>query len=116
MAKSILNFFQESNNRKVVQACLNAGVQFAKVEKIMITEYLEKIFVFTGSLEKFNRNDSKVMVEKLGARVSGSVSSKTNFVVVGTNAGSKLKKALELGIPILSEDQFLDMMEKYEKQ
>ena len=116
MAKSILNFFQESNNRKVVQACLNAGVQFAKVEKIMNTEYLEKIFVFTGSLEKFNRNDSKVMVEKLGARVSGSVSSKTNFVVAGTNAGSKLKKALELGIPILSEDQFLDMMEKYEKQ
>ena len=110
IGESIVNFFQESNNRKVVQACLDAGVQFAIVEQIQESEYMGKTFVFTGSLDKFSREDAKVMVEKLGARASGSVSSKSNFVVAGASAGSKLEKARKLGISILTEDEFLHMM------
>jgi DNA ligase (NAD+) len=111
IGESIVNFFQESNNRKVVQACLDAGVQFAMVEQIQKSDYMGKTFVFTGSLEKFSREDAKFMVEKLGARASGSVSSKTDFVVAGASAGSKLEKARTLGISILTEDEFLYLME-----
>jgi DNA ligase (NAD+) len=112
MAESICNFFQESNNRKVIQACLDAGVHFSEVEQIQESEYTGKTFVFTGSLEKFNRNDAQSMVEKLGARASSSVSSKTDYVIAGASSGSKLEYARNLGISILSEDEFLRMMEE----
>ena len=111
MAKSILNFFQESNNIKVIHTCLDAGVQFAEVTQIQESEYTGKTFVFTGSLEKCSRQDAEFLVEKLGARASRSVSSKTDFVIAGTSAGYKLEQARELGISILSEDKFLKMME-----
>ena len=112
MAESIYNFFQEPNNKKVVQECLDLGVKFAEMEKIQKSDYMGKSFVFTGSLEKFSRKDAQSMVEKLGARASGSVSNKTDFVVTGASAGSKLEKARELEIPILSEEKFLEMMEE----
>ena len=112
MAKSIINFFHEKNNQKVIKACLNSGVYFSKVKKITKSIYTGKIFVFTGSLEEFSRNDAKEMVEKIGARASGSVSNKTDFLVAGPGAGSKLDKAKELDIPILSELKFLEMMKK----
>ena len=86
-----------------------------KVEQIKASEYTGKIFVFTGSLEKFSRKDSQSMVEKLGARSSGSVSTKTNYVVTGSGSGSKLEKARGLGISVLSEDEFLDMIEENEE-
>ena len=112
MAESLLNFFQKSNNIKVVQKCLDTGIQFSKVTQIQESKFTGNTFVFTGSLEKFSREDAKSMVEKLGARASGSVSSNTDFVIGGANAGSKLEKAQKLGIPILSEDEFLLMMKE----
>ena len=112
MAESIINFFHEDNNQKVIQACVDAGISFSKVEQIKESIYTGKIFVFTGSLEKFSRSDAKEMVEKIGARASGSVSSKTDFLVAGPGAGSKLDKAKELDIPILSEVDFLEMMKE----
>ena len=112
MAESILKFFQESNNRKVVQACLDAGVQFEIVKQILESKFMGKTFVFTGSLKKISREDAKYMVEKLGARASASVSSKTDFLVAGTGSGSKFKIAQKLGISILSEDDFLHLMEE----
>jgi DNA ligase (NAD+) len=66
-----------------------------------------KIFVFTGSLEKLNRRDAKELVQKLGGRSSSSISKNTDFVVAGSSAGAKLNKANELGIQIISEDEFL---------
>ena len=93
MAESIINFFQDDTNQKVITACLQAGVQFDEVEPIQESEFTGKTFVFTGSLEKFSRKDAQSMVEKLGARASGSVSSKTDYLVAGPGAGSKLKKA-----------------------
>ena len=112
MAESLLNFFLESNNRKVVQACLNAGVVFSEVKQFKQTNSTGKTFVFTGSLEKFSRKDAKSMVEKLGGRSNSSVSSKTDFVIAGNSSGAKLEKARKLGIPILSEDEFLQMLKE----
>jgi len=112
MAESIIDFFKDSSNRNVIQACLDLGIKFAKVEQIQESEFTGKTFVFTGNLEKFSRKDAQSMVEKLGARASGSVSSKTDYVVAGPGAGSKLKKAEELNIPIYSEDEFLELIGK----
>ena len=91
---------------------MDSGIKFAEVEKIQQSEFSGKTFVFTGSLEKFTRSDAQSMVEKLGARASGSVSSKTDYLVAGPGAGSKLKKAEELNITIYSEDEFLNLIGK----
>jgi DNA ligase (NAD+) len=112
MAESIVDFFKDTSNRNVIQACLDAGIQFEAVEQIQKSEFTGKTFVFTGSLEKFSRKEAQYMVEKLGARASGSVSSKTDFLIAGPGAGSKLKKAEELNIPVYSEDDFLDLISK----
>ncbi len=115
MAESIVKFFADTSNQRIVHTCMDFGIQFEKVEQIQKSVYTGKTFVFTGSLEKFTRQDARAMVEKLGARAGGSVSSKTDFVIVGKSAGSKLESAQKLGIPILSEDKFLEMMGKNEK-
>ena len=112
MAESIVNFFTDTSNQRVIQVCMNSGIQFAEVEQIQESQFTGKTFVFTGSLEKFSREDAKSMVEKLGARASGSVSSKTDFLIAGPGAGSKLKKAEELNISIMTEDEFLDLIDE----
>ena len=112
MAESIVDFFADRSNQRVVQACMDSGIKFAEVEKIQQSEFSGKTFVFTGSLEKFTRSDAQSMVEKLGARASGSVSNNTDYLVAGPGAGSKLKKAEELNVTIYSEDEFLNLIEK----
>jgi len=112
MAESIVNFFSDTSNQRVVQECMKSGIQFAAVEKIKESKFSGKTFVFTGSLEKFTRSDAQSMVEKLGARASGSVSSNTDYLVAGPGAGSKLKKAEELNVTIYSEDEFLNLIGK----
>ena len=67
-------------------------------------------FVLTGSLEKFTRDEASAMIEERGGKAAGSVSKKTSYVVAGEAAGSKLRKAQELGIPVLTEDEFLDLL------
>ena len=69
------------------------------------------MFVLTGALSKFTREEASEKIELLGGKTSGSVSKKTSFVIVGENAGSKERKARELGIPILTEDEFLEMIQ-----
>jgi DNA ligase (NAD+) len=116
MAKSIISFFIDESNQKVIQECLNSGIHFAKVEQIQKSHLTGKIFVFTGNLEKFSRKEAQSMVEKRGARSSGSISSKTDYLVAGPGAGSKLKKAKELNISIFSEEDFLELINLlYEK-
>ena len=70
-----------------------------------------KTFVLTGSLEQFTRDEAGAMIEAQGGKVSGSVSKKTSYVVAGEAAGSKLRKAEELGIPVLSETEFLQLLQ-----
>jgi len=112
IAESIVNFFKDDTNKKVIKACFQAGIQFEEVEPIQESQFAGKTFVFTGSLEKFSRKDAQSMVEKLGARASVSVSSRTDYLVAGPGAGSKLKKAEELKISIYSEDEFLELIGK----
>jgi DNA ligase (NAD+) len=98
------------SNIAMIQACMQSGITFKKIEKIQASKFSGKIFVFTGSLEKFTRKDAQDIIENLGARASNSVSSKTNFLIAGPGAGSKLNKAIDLGIPVLTENEFLKLI------
>ncbi len=109
VAEGLVRFWSDETNRRVVEACLAAGVTWEKPRETAPSSLTGITFVFTGSLEKFTRNEAKEMVETKGGRASGSVSTKTDYIVAGPGAGSKLKKAEELGIKVLSEEDFLEM-------
>ena len=114
VAQSILDFFAESHNREVVAQLRAHGVCWPEheVKAVVLSEFSGKIFVLTGSLSLFSRDDAKEKLEALGAKVSGSVSKKTDFVVAGSDAGSKLNKALELNIPVLDEVALLKIIQR----
>ena len=95
----------------MIQRLRDAGVNFQSLRQITDTRFAGKTFVLTGALSKFTREEAMEKIELLGGKASGSVSKKTSYVVVGENAGSKERKARELGIPILSEDEFLAMIQ-----
>ena len=115
VAQSIIDFFADPTNLYLIQSCLDSGVSFETVEEIKPSGITGKIFVFTGSLLKFTRKEAQRMVEKLGARASGSVSKTTDFVVAGPGAGSKLDSANLLNIDVLTEEEFLKMMKELEE-
>ena len=94
----------------MIERLRNAGVNFSSTRIMNDLRFAGKTFVLTGALSKFTRDEATERIESFGGKVSGSVSKKTSFVVVGENAGSKERKARELGIAILSEDEFLDMI------
>ncbi|HIA80452.1 MAG TPA: NAD-dependent DNA ligase LigA, partial [Candidatus Marinimicrobia bacterium] len=110
IAQTVTQFWQDTNNRIMVQNCLNRGVSLAEIKRKMDQPLTGQIFVFTGSLEKFTRQEAKIMVEHLGGKTTDSVSKKTSYVVAGPGGGSKLKKAKELGSSIISENEFLEML------
>ncbi|MEJ6784351.1 NAD-dependent DNA ligase LigA [Aminobacter sp. Piv2-1] len=109
VAEAVVEFFAEEHNRQVVEALL-AEVKPLDEERIgdVSSPVSGKTVVFTGSLEKMSRDEAKAMAEKLGAKVAGSVSKKTDLVVAGPGAGSKLKTATELGIEVITEDQWFE--------
>ena len=110
VAKSIVDYWKDKNNLTVVQNCLGRGVNI-KVEKESLTQVLtEKIFVFTGSLNLMNRNEAKNMVENAGGQTKNSITKNTTHLVAGENSGSKLDKAKQLGLSILSEKEFLELI------
>lgn len=111
VTKGIVQFWSDADNRKVVKSCLDNGVILTKFDTSDKTEALQsKIFVFTGTMDTLTRPKAKEMVENLGGRASGSVSLKTDYVIAGSGAGSKLTKAKELGLNILTEQEFLTMI------
>lgn len=110
VAETITTFLSNCTNTDVIESCLSLGIQLKKVEEPKSLLLQGKTFVFTGALTQFSRNEAKEMTEAHGGKVSGSVSKNTDFVVAGPGAGSKLKKATELDIPVLSEAEFLDML------
>ena len=110
-ALSIKEWFSEPQSQHMVEKLRNAGVNFQSKRLITDTRFAGKIFVLTGALSKFTRDEATGKIELFGGKASGSVSKKTSYVIVGENAGSKERKARELGIPILTEDDFLKMIE-----
>ena len=110
VAETITIFLSNCTNTDVIESCLSLGIRLKKVEEPKSLLLQGKTFVFTGALTQFSRNEAKEMTEAHGGKVSGSVSKNTDFVVAGPGAGSKLKKATELDIPVLSEAEFLDML------
>ncbi|MBR7146641.1 MAG: hypothetical protein IKD11_02855, partial [Oscillospiraceae bacterium] len=87
-----------------------SGVNMASLETAADDRFAGKTFVLTGTLEHFSRDEAAALIEKHGGKTSGSVSKKTSYVVAGEAAGSKLTKAQELGIPVLSEEELLAML------
>ena len=107
---SIATYFGEEHNRGMVER-LTKQVQILEAEKPAADSAVAgKTVVFTGSLEKMTREEAKAMAERLGAKVAGSVSQKTDYVVAGPGAGSKLGKAKDLGVAVLSEDEWFDLV------
>jgi len=109
-AQNIIQWFAQPQSQHLIQKLRDAGVNFESKRHIQDARFSGMIFVLTGALRKFTREEATERIELLGGKASGSVSKKTTYVVVGENAGSKERKARELGIPILSEDDFLNML------
>jgi DNA ligase (NAD+) len=116
VADSIRAFADEPRNRELIARLQAAGVNMEslqpEVDQAQPGELAGKTFVLTGTLFSMSREEATAAVQRLGGKVSGSVSRKTSFVVVGEEAGSKLEKARQLGVPILSEDEFKGLILK----
>jgi len=111
VAENIHTFFQQQHNHEVIDALLKAGIHWPKAMKTVGENKLEgKTFVLTGTLSQMTREEAKEALENLGAKVAGSVSKKTDYVVAGESAGSKLTKAQDLGVTVLDEAQLLDLL------
>src|SRR5690606_5609572 len=114
MAASIVHFFAQEKNRQVIEKLARAGVNLVQPrEEGGALPLSGKQFVLTGTLENYSRKEAQELIEKLGGKVSSSVSSKTDYVVVGANPGSKYDKALSLNIPILREEEFLALVNEH---
>ena len=110
-AEFIMDWFAQPQSQHMIARLRDAGVNFESHISVTDTRFAGKTFVLTGALTKFTRDEATEKIELFGGKAAGSVSKKTSYVVVGENAGSKERKARELGIPILTEDEFLAMIE-----
>lgn len=113
MAESVVEFFNDEKQKQIIERLKNAGLSFKSQIKVenQSLPLTGKTFVFTGELDSMTRNDAGELVESLGAKNTKSVSKKTNYVVVGDNPGSKYQKAQSLGIEILDEKKFINLIE-----
>ena len=116
VAKHVVNFFQEEHNKTVIDQLINdAGITWAA--PVIVTHeagdnpFAGKTVVLTGSLSQLTRDEAKDRLVALGAKVSGSVSKKTDMVIAGEAAGSKLVKANELGITVIDEDEMIRLLD-----
>lgn len=115
VAEHIFHFFREAHNLEVIHALLEKGVHWPAVEAVSSDEQplADKTYVLTGTLSSMGRNDAKEKLQRLGAKVSGSVSAKTDALIAGEKAGSKLTKAQDLGVAVMTEDDMLALFEQY---
>lgn len=115
-AQSVIAFFKEEKNVHLIEVLRNVGCTFTQEKKQTIqSRFTNTTCVLTGTLEHYTRNEAKEILEKLGAKVSGSVSKKTDYVIYGVAAGSKLSKAQSLGVATMSEEEFMQEVENAEK-
>ena len=110
-AQNILDWFQSPQSQHLIQRLKEAGVNMQAEQKGEDQRFAGKTFVLTGTLDRFTRAEATKMIEDRGGKAAGSVSKKTTYVVAGEAAGSKLRKAQELGIPVLTQEEFLALME-----
>lgn len=111
IADSVVHFFRSPHNRKILKQLEKAGVVPEPVEQKTGTSLTGKSFVFTGALTRLSRQEAQALVEKMGGKATSSVSKKTDFLVAGEAVGSKYQKALDLDVTILSEEEFLKLIE-----
>ena len=109
VADAIVRFWSDESNTAIVSNCIERGVEFMQRSNSLDKRFDNLSFVFTGTLKKLKRDDAKKIVESYGGRVSSSVSKKISYLVAGESAGSKLDKARDLGIKVVTELEFLDM-------
>ena len=112
VAASIRSFFENPANRTVIKRLLDAGVTPQKQQRTVGKQLQGQSFVFTGTLERLGRDEARRLVEQAGGTVTGSVSGKTGYVVAGSEAGSKLDKARALGVRVLTEEEFFELLEQ----
>ena len=110
-ARSIVDWFRSPQSLHLIARLKEAGVNMMAEERGEDQRFAGKTFVLTGTLERFTRDEATKMIEDRGGKAAGSVSKKTTYVVAGEAAGSKLRKAQELGIPVLTEEEFLQLMD-----
>ena len=120
VAASIRSFAEEPKNRELIAKLAAAGVNMASQQPppslAAAGPLTGKTFVVTGTLSSMSREDATTAIERLGGKVSGSVSRKTSYLVVGADAGSKLEKARELGVTTLTEEAFRAIIEESDRQ
>lgn len=110
-AENLTEWFADRQSQDLIERLRQAGVNFESREQVKDTRFAGKTFVLTGALSLFTREEATEKIESFGGKAASSVSKKTTYVVAGENAGSKLKKATELGVPVLSEQEFLEMLQ-----
>jgi len=115
VAQHILNFFAETHNQTVIDALINSGITWPVIEKKSEDELplAGKTYVVTGTLSLMGRDQAKEYLQTLGAKVAGSVSAKTHALVAGEKAGSKLQKAQDLGLEVLDEEAFINLIKHH---
>jgi DNA ligase (NAD+) len=111
VSQSIRSFFANQQNREVITRLLAAGVTPMTTTKQVGGRFTGKTFVFTGALSRFTRDEARALIEREGGHAAGSVSKKTDYVVAGSDAGSKLDKARNIGVTVLTEEEFIVLVE-----
>ncbi len=112
IAESIVSYFSDRSNREHSGRLLREGIRFERVARSRVSAVAEKTFVMTGSLSSMKRSEAKEQILRRGGRVSSSVSSSTDYLVMGESPGSKLQRAEALGVAILKEEEFLRLLEE----
>ena len=113
IAQSLVNYFRNDENIKLITDLAELGLNMEYRSNVVEKEeFSDKTFVLTGKLEIYKRDEAKALIESMGGKVSSSVSKNTNYVVAGTDAGSKLTKAISLGVTVLTEKEFKDLLDR----
>ena len=110
MAKSVTDYFATPSNRELVDELMAKGLNMSYLQEVQDSRFAGKVFVLTGTLSKYTRNEASAIIESFGGKTSSSVSKKTSYVLAGEEAGSKLRKANDLGVTVINEEQFGEMI------
>ncbi len=115
MAENVVNFFADEENRDLVRQLQSVGLKMEFEQQVRSDRLLGMTFVLSGGLDSMSRDEASAAIERLGGKVSGSVSKKTSYLILGDKPGSKLTKAQALGVPVIEEDEFLKMIDVEER-